>query len=78
MHEETVSKKAKHHRIRGAINVMCPECGKPTRSNMRSGRDVSLCNRCDVWFITTNEVYTKKLRDFYQIFTGDEESEIAV
>ena len=75
MQEPIVEKRSNKFRtVRGAISVMCPECGKPTRANMRSGRDVSFCNRCNIWFITTNEVYTERLRNFYQIFPNDEGS----
>ena len=52
----------------GAIRVVCPGCGKPTRSHLGGGGwTMTWCNKCRVWFRTANEIMTPRLAAQYQI-----------
>ena len=52
----------------GAIRVICPGCGRATRSHLGGGGwTMTWCNKCRVWFRTANEIMTPKLAAQYQI-----------
>lgn len=44
--------------LQGLMRIVCPHCHKPTRSYLGCGWTVTWCNKCRMWFRTTNEVVT--------------------